>query len=179
MLLEFGSERACAPPALSATRTHLLDTGLLLTPDPPVRSQDPSSRPASPLRRSPPNPQPARPPPRPPTPRQAKAQTTGRWSLKARAGSGSARGAGTRHPPEQGGPGEAAHTAAGPQQSQRGREREKVNADTHAPRGGKADGGQPQTILGRLRRVVLPVKRDCSAGNPNSAGDYSSCAPEE
>ena len=97
--------------------------------------------------------------------------------MKARAGSGSARGAGTRHPPEQGGPGEAAHTAAAVAASER--EREKVNADTHAPPGGKADGGEPQTVLGRLRRVVLPVKRDCSANNPNSAGDYFSCAPEE
>ena len=61
----------------------------------------------------------------------------------------------------------------------RAREREKVNADTHAPRGEQADGGEPQTILGRLRRVVLPVKRDCSADNPNTPGDYSSCAPEE
>ena len=26
--------------------------------------------------------------------------------------------------------------------------------------------------LGRLLRVVLPVKRDCSADNPNSPGDY-------
>ena len=33
--------------------------------------------------------------------------------------------------------------------------------------------------LRRLLRVVLPVKRDCSADNPNSAGDYSSCAHEE
>ena len=36
--------------------------------------------------------------------------------------------------------------------------------------------------LGRLLRVVrgaLPVKRDRSADNPNSACDYSSCAPEE
>ena len=33
--------------------------------------------------------------------------------------------------------------------------------------------------LGRLQRVVLPVKRDCSADNPNSPGDYSSCAHEE
>ena len=33
--------------------------------------------------------------------------------------------------------------------------------------------------LGRLLRVVLPVKRDCSADNPNSPGDYSSCAHEE
>ena len=176
MLLEFGSERACAPPALSATRTHLLDSGMLLTPGRLARSQDPSAR-LFPLRRSPPSPQPARPPPRPPTPRQAKAQTTGRWSLKASAGSGSARGAGTRHPPEQGGPGEAAHTAAAV--AAREREREKVNADTHAPRGGKADGGEPQTLLGRLRRVVLPVKRDSSADNPNTPGDYSSCAPEE
>ena len=55
----------------------------------------------------------------------------------------------------------------------------KVNADTHAPQGGKADGGEPQTLLGRLQRVVLPVKRDRSPGNPNTAGDYSSCALEE
>ena len=47
------------------------------------------------------------------------------------------------------------------------------NADTHAPQGGKADGGEPQTLLGRLRRVVLPVKRDCSVDNPNSPGDYT------
>ena len=110
----------------------------------------------------------------------AKAQTTGRWSLKARAGSGSARGAGTRHLPDtrlnKGVP-EKEHTQ--PQQSQREREREKVNADTHAPRGGKADGGEPQTLLGRLQRVVLPVKRDRSPDKPNSAGDYSSCALEE
>ena len=33
--------------------------------------------------------------------------------------------------------------------------------------------------LGRLLRVVLPVKRDCSVDNPNSPGDYSSCAHEE
>ena len=33
--------------------------------------------------------------------------------------------------------------------------------------------------LGRLQRVVLPVKRDCSADNPNTPGDYSSCAHEE
>ena len=33
--------------------------------------------------------------------------------------------------------------------------------------------------LGRLLRVVLPVKRDCSADNPNSPCDYSSCALEE
>ena len=33
--------------------------------------------------------------------------------------------------------------------------------------------------LGRLQRVVLPVKRDCSPDNPNSPGDYSSCAHEE
>ena len=33
--------------------------------------------------------------------------------------------------------------------------------------------------LGRLLRVVLPVKRDCSADNPNTPGDYSSCALEE
>ena len=46
-----------------------------------------------------------------------------------------------------------------PQQSQREREREKVNADTHAPRGGKTDGGEPETLLGRLQRVVLPVKK--------------------
>ena len=46
-----------------------------------------------------------------------------------------------------------------PQQSQREREREKVNADTHAPRGGTADGGEPQTLFGRLQRVVLPVKK--------------------
>ena len=77
-------------------------------------------------------------------------------------------------PPEQGGSGEAAHTAAAVE-----REREKVNADTHAPRGGKADGGEPQTLLGRLQRVVLPVKRDRSPDNPNTAGDYSSCALEE
>ena len=57
--------------------------------------------------------------------------------------------------------------------------REQVNADTHAPRGGKADGGEPQTLLGRLQRVVLPVKRDRSPDNPNTAGDYSSCALEE
>ena len=53
-----------------------------------------------------------------------------------------------------------------PQQSQRARERAKVNADTHAPRVGKADGGEPQTLLGRLQRVVLPVKRDRSPDNP-------------
>ena len=34
------------------------------------------------------------------------------------------------------------------------------------------------THLGRLRRVVLPVKRDRSPGNPNSPGDYSSCVPD-
>ena len=94
----------------------------------------------------------------------AKAQTTGRWSSKASAGSGSARGAGTRHPPEQGGPGEAAHTAAAV--AARAREREKVNADAHAPRDRKTDGGEPQTLLGRLQRVVLPVKRDRSPDNP-------------
>ena len=33
--------------------------------------------------------------------------------------------------------------------------------------------------LGRLLRVVLPVKRDRSPDNPNSPGDYSSCALEE
>ena len=33
--------------------------------------------------------------------------------------------------------------------------------------------------LGRLLRVVLHVKRDCSADNPISPGDYSSCALEE
>ena len=37
----------------------------------------------------------------------------------------------------------------------------------------------PSTLLGRLQRVVLPVKRDRSPGNPNTPGDYSSCAPEE
>ena len=37
----------------------------------------------------------------------------------------------------------------------------------------------PSTLLRRLRRVVLPVKRDCRTDNPNSAGDYSSCAHEE
>jgi hypothetical protein len=37
----------------------------------------------------------------------------------------------------------------------------------------------PSTLLRRLLRVVLPVKRDCSVGNPNSAGDYFSCAHEE
>ena len=85
--------------------------------------------------------------------------------MKASAGSGSARDAGTRHPPEQGGPGEAAHAAAAVAAREE-RERQKVNADTHAPRGGKADGGEPQTLLGRLQRVVLPVKRDCSSDNP-------------
>ena len=39
------------------------------------------------------------------------------------------------------------------------KEREKVNADTHAPRGGKTDGGEPENLLGRLQRVVLPVKK--------------------
>ena len=33
--------------------------------------------------------------------------------------------------------------------------------------------------LGRLQRVVLPVKRDSRVDNPNSPGDYSSCAHEE
>ena len=37
----------------------------------------------------------------------------------------------------------------------------------------------PQTLLGRLLRVVLPVKRDCSPDNPKTPGDYSSCAHEE
>ena len=32
--------------------------------------------------------------------------------------------------------------------------------------------------LGRLLRVVLPVKRDRSPDNPNSPGDYSSCVPD-
>ena len=92
---------------------------------------------------------------------------------------GSARGAGKVAPDTRLNKGvpEKQHTQ--PQQSQREREREKVNADTHAPRGGKADGGEPQTLLGRLQRVVLPVKRDRSSDNPNSPGDYSSCAPEE
>ena len=27
--------------------------------------------------------------------------------------------------------------------------------------------------LGRLQRVVLPVKRDCSVDNPNTPGDYN------
>ena len=31
--------------------------------------------------------------------------------------------------------------------------------------------------LGRLQRVVLPVKRDRSPDNPNTPGDYSSCVP--
>ena len=74
---------------------------------------------------------------------------------------------------------EKQHTQPQQSQREREREREKVNADTHAPRGGKADGGEPQTILGRLRRVVLPVKRDSSADNPNTPGDYSSCTHEE
>ena len=110
-------------------------------------------------------------------PRQAKAQTTGRWSLKASAGSGSARDAGTRHPPEQGGPGEAAHTAAAVAAR---REREKRLTLTQTHQGvGRRTGGEPQTHLGRLQRVVLPVKRDRSADNPNSPCDYFSCAPEE
>ena len=32
--------------------------------------------------------------------------------------------------------------------------------------------------LGRLQRVVLPVKRDRSPDNPNGPCDYSSCVPE-
>ena len=32
--------------------------------------------------------------------------------------------------------------------------------------------------LGRLLRVVLPVKRDRSPGNPKVCRDYSSCAPD-
>ena len=60
--------------------------------------------------------------------------------------------------------GEAAHAAAAV--TAREREKKMVNADTHAPRGGKADGGEPQTLLGRLQRVVLPVKRDRSPDNP-------------
>ena len=36
----------------------------------------------------------------------------------------------------------------------------------------------PSTLLGRLQRVVLPVKRDRSPDNPKVCGDYSSCAPD-
>jgi len=135
--MSFGAGPHPRGPAPGTPHAHTDSTrGCYSRPAHPARSQDPSAR-LSPHRRAPPSPQPARPPPRPPTPRQAKAQTTGRWSLKASAGSGSARGAGTRHPPEQGGPGEAAHTAAAV--AARERERGKVNADTHAPRGGRAD----------------------------------------
>ena len=67
-----------------------------------------------------------------------------------------------------------------PQQSQRESEREERLTLTPTHQGvGRRTGGEPQTHLGRLQRVVLPVKRDCSADNPNSPCDYFSCAPEE
>ena len=34
-----------------------------------------------------------------------------------------------------------------------------------------------ENLLGRLQRVVLPVKRDRSPDNPKPSGDYSSCVP--
>ena len=71
------------------------------------------------------------------------------------AGSGSARDAGTRHPPEQGGPGEAAHTAAAV--AAREREREKRLTLTHTHRG-----------VGR--RTVENLK-------PSLVGSGASCPP--